>query len=506
MAELCTDRGWLNTLCSKLSQTLGCDVSFQAAGDAEASVVPPSHIVWQRPVHAGHELAGHLLVQAKPEDSANDATQVVETATLFAEILERLVSLESLLQERDQQARSLDELGRVEETSPSLPEIVRRCLKVAVQSCQAWGAAFFLADATQQRLQLRMVELRSPGTIPQRLRQLDQSPDGLAVLQGRALLSAGLPADQEWLPEGCRIAAVTPVQTTAGCLGTLWIYERRQREWSPSELQSLRMVAGQLAAGLERIVLLQERDARQKQLTFASTHHRVSAVGPSLAEAGLEVAVKSRSPDPLGGDLCEVWPLDERYTLLAIGDATGHSVPAAMTMSVVRGSLRTLLGASAEEVIAVERLAGKINRALHSVTHGEQFMTMICAVYDAESRILTFANCGHPCPWLMRGSQIQELKSHGLMLGVLPDATHDRFQTRLLPGDQLLLFTDGVSEALSLRREMFGAQGLMASLRGQPHRLASETAESIWQALDQHMAGQTPRDDQTLLVIRVTEV
>lgn len=505
MTALITDRAWLSTLCSKLSHTLGCEVSFHAACEPGAAAVPPSHVVWQRPVHAGGELAGHLRVQSTAPAEGTAANQMVETATLFAEVLERLVSLESLLQERDQQARSLDELGRMEDAPPALPDVVRRCLRVALQTCQAWGAAFFLADATQTSLQLRMAETLTPGSLPHPRRPRGKSPDGRALAQGEVLLSVLNEADREWLPDGCRIAAVTPVQTTAGPLGTLWIYERRQREWSQRELQSLRMVAGQLAAGLERIVLLQEREARQKQLTYASTHHRVSALSPALAEAGLDVAVKSRSPDPLGGDLCEVWPIDDRYTLLAIGDATGHSVPAAMTMSVVRGSLRTLLGAPPEEVIAVERLAGKINRALHSVTHGEQFMTMICAIYDTRTRLLTFANGGHPCPWLIRGAQLLELKSHGLMLGVLPDATHDRFQTRLQPGDQLLLCTDGVLEAMSREREMFGTTGMAKSLVGCSRSDAATTATAIWSALDRHVAGQAPRDDQTLLVLRVVE-
>jgi len=505
MTALITDHVWLSTLCTKLSQTLGCEVSFHAACDAGETVVPSSHVVWQRPVHAGGELAGHLRVQTAASAAGTTANQVVETATLFAEVLERLVSVESLLQERDLQARSLDELGRMDDSPPALPDVVRRCLRVALQTCQAWGAAFFLTDSTQQHLQLRMAETLTPARIPHARRQRATTPDGLALSQGETLLSATNEADREWLPEGCRIAAVTPVQASAGSLGTLWIYERRLRTWSTRELQSLRMVAGQLAAGLERLVLLQEREARQKQLTYASTHHRVSALSPALAEAGLDVAVRSRSPDPLGGDLCEVWPIDERYTLLAIGDATGHSVPAAMTMSVVRGSLRTLLGASPQEVIAVERLAGKINRALHSVTHGEQFMTMICAVYDAQTRLLTFANGGHPCPWLIRGAQLLELKSHGLMLGVLPDATHDRFQTRLQPGDQLLLITDGVLEAMSREREMFGTTGLAKSLMGTSRGDADATATAIWTALDRHVAGQAPRDDQTLLVLRVVE-
>ncbi|MBI1347463.1 SpoIIE family protein phosphatase [bacterium] len=498
-----TDRTWLNTLCTRLSHSLGWEVSFHDARDDDGSAVPRSHVVWQHPVHAGDVLAGHLQLQSATEVSATAAPQIVETATLFAEVLGRLVSLETLLQERERHAQSFDELGQWDQTPSTLPELVQRCLNAAMQMCQAWGAAFFLVDLSQDALQLRMAEMLTAGTIPQHRRMRLSSPDGHAMAQGLTVLLAEELESRDWLPTGCHTAAVIPVNTSAGCLGTLWIYERRQRRWSKPELQNLKLVAGQLAAGLERVVLLRERDARKKELTYASNHHRVSAVGPTLADSGLEVAVRSRSPDPLGGDLCEVWPIDDRYTLLAIGDAAGHSVPAAMTMSVVRGSLRTLLGASADEVVAVERLANQINRALHSVTQGEQFMTMICAVYDAVSQRLTFANCGHPAFWLIRGTQIQEIKSHGLMLGVLPDATHDRFQTALQPGDQLVFFTDGILEAMSPQREMFGHAGVMRALTLRRFSSPEETAEAVWAELDRHVGGQSPRDDQTLLVAGV---
>lgn len=267
------------------------------------------------------------------------------------------------------------------------------------------------------------------------------------------------------------------------------------------------LVAAHLAAGLERTVLLRESDARRQlshELVFASSHHPAQAMGLLSADSGLDVAMRVASAATLGGDLCEVWPVGDGHTLLAIGDATGHSVPAAMIMSAARGSLRTLLGSGPAELKATDLLAARLNRALHSVTRGEQFMSLICGVYERSRNLLTYTNAGHPPPWHLRQGRATPLGSHGMLLGIVPDSVYDRSQILLQPGDWLICFTDGITEALSPGREMFRSTGVLKAIGNGEFATAEAAAESIWVAVQEHSAGAPPTDDQSLLVLRVT--
>lgn len=505
-----TNPEWLSDVCRKLSLALGCEVTYSVAGDgAEARAVPPSHIVWQAPVHDGQEVAGQLQLHA-PSATRNlvdaDANRAVDTASVFAEILERLVVVERRLQSIDHEPllRDLGSPGILQETPP---QIVRRLLRTALRASRSWGTAFFLKDPAGESLQLRAWEVVPGDAIPHHRRRLGESPDAVAIREGALIIEAGDAWSEDWLPQNCRSALIAPVRTTEGCLGTLWCLERRERRWEEPEVRRLMLVAAHLAAGLERTVLLRESDARRQlshELVFASSHHPAQAMGLLPADSGLDVAMRVASAATLGGDLCEVWPIGDGHTLLAIGDATGHSVPAAMIMSAARGSLRTLLGSGPAELKATDLLAARLNRALHSVTRGEQFMSLICGVYERSRNLLTYTNAGHPPPWHLRQGRATPLGSHGMLLGIVPDSVYDRSQILLQPGDWLICFTDGITEALSPGREMFRSTGVLKAIGNGEFATAEAAAESIWVAVHEHSAGAPPTDDQSLLVLRVT--
>ncbi len=505
-----TNPEWLSDVCRKLSLALGCELTYAVASDAaDSGPVPPSHVVWQAPVHDGQEVAGQLQLRAPVAARApaeNDSLKAVDTATVFKEILERLVVAERRLQSIDHEPllRDLGSPGNLQETPP---QIVRRLLSTAKRASRSWATAFFLKDPAGQSLQLRLCETVAGEDIPHHRRGLAETPDAIAIREGSLIVQGGDAWSGNWLPRNCRSAFIAPVRTTEGCLGTLWCLERRERRWEEPETRRLLMVAAHLAAGLERTVLLRESDARRRlshELAFASTHHPAQAMGLLPSDTGLDIAMRVASAATLGGDLCEVWPIGEGHTLLAIGDATGHSVPAAMIMSVARGSLRTLLGSGQAELKATDLVTAKLNRALHSVTRGEQFMSLVCGVYERARHLLTYTNAGHPPPWHIRHGRGTALGSHGMLLGIVPDSSYDRGQLVLQPDDWLVCYTDGITEALSRGREMFRSTGVLAAMAGGQFATAAAAADSIWNAVQRHSAGSAATDDQSLLVVRVT--
>lgn len=511
----CADPAWMQHVCRRLSDVLGCELWFEPTEEVgPPSAVPPSHLVWQSPELQGARLTGRLRLQGMDTDSRpvthshqSPDLRVIRTAEVFSEVLQRLVDLERQLTEqiRDQ---LLSELNDQRSHGESLPETVARILKFATTATSSWGTAFFLAEGTTDGLRLRLCHGLDAAVIPQPLRRLAHSPDEAAMRSGLKILTSNELSDQNWLPAGCRTAAVMPLKTTVGCLGTLWCFDRRNRAWQLSETRRLELVASQLSARLERSVLRRDSDARRllsEELSSASRRHPGRALGPLREDAGLDVAIRTASPAELGGDLCEVWPVGHGKTLLVLGDATGHSVPAALIMSVTRGAFRTLLTSEAPELGSTDQLTSRLNRALCSVTGGEQFMTLIGAIYDSRRGLLSYTNAGHPPLWHLRGQNATPLEAHGIVLGVLEDASYQSCDVPLLPGDWLVGYTDGVSEALSPQRQHFQQSGILRAFQSQPWTSASAAADGIWQAMQRHGAGLPAGDDQTLLVLRVTE-
>jgi sigma-B regulation protein RsbU (phosphoserine phosphatase) len=459
-------------------------------------------------VPVGDDVAGHLRLRTDSLPAASDLSRVIGTADVVAELIGRLATAERRLESRGRKVTTLMELGRAIPQTSTLTATLDKLLLAATELTGYWSAAFFLADPLALTFRLRQAHgLPASGVpVPQRIWSL--SPDSAAMEQGVIVLQRGDAEAEPWLPASCAVGFAVPVSSSAGPLGTLWCYDRRHRTVATSDVQALQSVAAQTATVLERTVWLHETAAQKRlrdELHVASRRHPGHAFGPVPRDWGLDIAVKTASAAELGGDLCELWPVGPRRLLVAIGDAVGHSVPAAMIMAVARGSLRTQIASRDGQPLEVDRFVQRLNEALCTVTRGEQFMTLFCCMVDLNDGSLTATNAGHPPPWLIRGGEPMALGAHGLLLGILPETAYESVRLPLQAGDCLVFFTDGVSEAMSRTRELFGAQGVVQTLRGANWTTAEQAAEAIWAALQQHTSGLRASDDQTLLVIRVAD-
>jgi sigma-B regulation protein RsbU (phosphoserine phosphatase) len=205
----------------------------------------------------------------------------------------------------------------------------------------------------------------------------------------------------------------------------------------------------------------------------------------------------------LGGDLCELIPLNETRTLLAIGDASGDSVPAAMVMSAVRGAMRALSSADASEENPTEKMMAQINHTLHQITPPHQFMSLLIGIFDREKITFLYTNAGHPAPIVVRGKETFTLDSHGMLLGVLDKSEYTHSLLQLENEDILIAFSDGISEAMSDRKSMFHQDGIAASIMPPGDRTAYELLQAIWSKMELHIKGSNNGDDRTLLVLRM---
>ena len=185
---------------------------------------------------------------------------------------------------------------------------------------------------------------------------------------------------------------------------------------------------------------------------------------------------------------------------IVIADVTDKGVPAALFMALSR----TLIRATASDGRAPVGVLERANRLILSDARSGLFVTCFYAILDIESGDLLFADGGHNYPLHYRQAQatIEPLQTQGIVLGIVPDARFEQHATVVEPGDVICFYTDGVTEAMNPRRQLFGEERLAEILRRSHHLGPEEIIERIIDAVTNYTAGAPQTDDITLVVLK----
>ncbi len=495
-------------LCRQFGQVCGWRMHFtplhRPPREIRAELETQSSCAWFAEISDGNRPAGFLHLEPPADEaSAVDFGEATMLAEILGRVLSRLAQAAVQLNQRNKDVATLLNLGLAVPGQDDLAFCLSQLLKAAAHLSGSWSAAFFLLDSTTERLRLRAVYNLSRDDVPNPFRELQTGTTDLAALADEpVILKAQTPGDHPLFPSEMRTAVCAAVESETVPFGTLWVYDRRAKIYSQRDVQVLQSIAAQIAAVLERSALLrgsEQHERINRDLKAASETEPNTILRDLPEDSRYEVAARCTSCYELGGDLCEVIALSGDRTAIAVGDASGNSIPAAMIMSAVRGALRTQPADAPETTLLVSRL----NRALCSLTRAHQFMSLCYGVFDAVGRTFTYTNAGHPGPILFREGEVQTLESHGLILGVVPEAGYQQSVVELQSGDVLVLYSDGISEARSSAQELFKAEGLAACVLAGPRESAGKVLDSIWGRVDEFIIGGEAGDDRTVLVLRV---
>lgn len=506
---------WLDAVCRQFSEATGWPLRFAAAGtplarDFEARGVRHESC-WSAELGDGLRRLGFLFIEL-PDDRRSDRSflGISELAAMVADLAGRYCAASRKLESRSQEVTTLAEIGRTLPNQDNLREAIERLLQAALKLTGYRSAAFFLFNPTSGILRARAEQHSEPRKIPLTSRTLEHSPpDRAALVQGKALLRTDVAASAaHWLPPDCTAACCFRVQSQHGPLGTLWTFDRRTRTPSDREVHVLESIAAQIGAVLERTVLLHESASQQRlqrELKVASENQSFGLPRDSLLDPRVDVAVLCTSHYEVGGDLCEAIPLDARRTLLAVGDAAGDSIPAALVMSLARGALRALAAEIDLDAVDVGRLVGRLNAVLHDATPSHLFMSLVLGVIDTARGSFTYCNAGHPLPIVVRNGNVEPMKSHGMLLGVSVETDYEQSTLQVGAGDLLVFYSDGISEARGRGKRMFRSEGILDVVRDCEGQSADEVMSTIMSRLQAHLQGAASGDDRTLLVARLKD-
>jgi hypothetical protein len=211
---------------------------------------------------------------------------------------------------------------------------------------------------------------------------------------------------------------------------------------------------------------------------------------------GYRFAHSYRTANEVGGDYYEVLPLPDGRVALMVGDATGHGMASGLVMAIANATLNTALDLDPDP----RRVTAMLNRTLCRTGTRRTFLTAFYALLTPATGDLVSVCAGHPFPLLRRaGGRVEELGRGGLPLGVHDDLAPEPQAVTLGPGDLLVLYTDGLAEAVNARADAFGYERIadLVRLGGAPQ----EVHDRILAAFDAHVGEEPLLDDLTLLVM-----
>jgi sigma-B regulation protein RsbU (phosphoserine phosphatase) len=268
-----------------------------------------------------------------------------------------------------------------------------------------------------------------------------------------------------------------------------------QKPWDNAQLVQVLQREVERGLGLREQSALHQREERDALLIQRAL---LPAALPS--NQVFQVAAQWQPARGVGGD-CYDATLFTAHTLgLSIADVAGKGLPAALLMSSLQAAVR----AFAVESTSPSAICASVNRLLCGQMISGRFATMSILRLDRAQGRLTYSNAGHNPPLLARADgRLERLTSGGTVLGVFPDATFLGGEMPLLSGDRLVLFTDGITEALNPTQQEYGEERLATALLHYRHLDAPALHEALWSDVTNFTCGGGYQDDATLLVVAI---
>jgi serine phosphatase RsbU (regulator of sigma subunit) len=324
------------------------------------------------------------------------------------------------------------------------------------------------------------------------------------ILVDEAAASGRLGMNREeldWL-RSRRISLLMPLQASHGVVGVLALPEKTTGEdFSSREMELLDTVTDGIALAAENSRLFLESVERHRlaeQVEIARRIQRGLLPGELPHTPGLDLAHRMRFCLEVAGDYFDVVPMPDGSTVVAVGDVAGKGVGPALLMANLQASLRTAL----EVELPLCRTVEKINRLVYANTDPEMFITFFVGRFHPADGSFEYVNAGHNPPLLLRGDcSVERLSDGGLLLGFAEDAGYESGSAVLEVGDRVIMYTDGVTEAMDESEEELGEEQIVGEAVRCRGKTASETADSLERLVLRHHGSEELYDDMTLLVL-----
>ncbi len=252
--------------------------------------------------------------------------------------------------------------------------------------------------------------------------------------------------------------------------------------------------------GVRHIINMKVRHSRLHDSILEAREIQLSILPEATPEfAGFDIHGVSYPADIVGGDLFDYLPQSNRRIGVAVADASGHGLPAALQARDVITGIRMGIGEDLKIVSAIERL----NRVIHRSSLASRFVSLFYGEIESNGNFI-YCNAGHPPALFLHAGSFTELAQGGVVLGPNPAASYERGFAVLAPGDYVAMYTDGVTEAVDPLDREYGTSRLKSAIRrcAAGGLSAQASVNSIFADLDAYCRGTHQGDDRTLVIVR----
>jgi phosphoserine phosphatase RsbU/P len=423
--------------------------------------------------------------------------------------------------------RLLYDLGCAFAGRARLEDLVELVLEKCREVLAAESASILLHDAERGELYFPYVAEKDAET-ERELQELripaDRGIAGAVLRSGRALKIDDTANDPRFFSGvDRRTGGVTrnmlcaPLRSHHGPIGVIQVRNHRKGGFCAADLAFLDALGGSVAVAIENARMYRQLTDQVEALERAVREHnellslrRELDIARDIQQSILPQSFPDRpdlrvfgemiAAEEIGGDFYDFFFLDDDRIGILIGDVSGKGVPAALFMAMTR----TLLRSAAPVCATPGECLRRVNELLIPDNRTEMFVTVFYGILDIPSGRLQYSNGGHNLPYVLRaGGSIDVLaRTGGTVLGMLGGIEFGTHEATLGRDESLLLFTDGITEAMDARGELFGEGGLEAALAACNGRAPNEIVRSIRDAVERHAGDAVQSDDLTTLVLR----
>jgi sigma-B regulation protein RsbU (phosphoserine phosphatase) len=303
-----------------------------------------------------------------------------------------------------------------------------------------------------------------------------------------------------------------PLSTNQGLVGFASLGPKRSEEpYSPTDLRLLRSLALQTGLAIENSRLtaavaeeIAQREQLHREMTFAREVQQRLFPQRSPIVPGALFAGACRPAQSVGGDYYDFVDLPGGKAGLAVGDVSGKGMPAALLMAALQASVR---GQAMNGVRDLAVFLGNVNKLIYDMSPKSHFATLFYAEYDPATRMVRYASGGHNPPILLQSeNKLQLLTPTGPGIGLSRRGRYEHAGVALQPGDVLIAYTDGFTEAMNAAREEYGEARLIDAARQHASLEPPQIIASLMSEVDRFVAGAEQQDDMTMVVLKIPSV
>ncbi len=422
----------------------------------------------------------------------------------------RLKRLES---ENDRLKRAVEELSILNDvalavsSTLALDEIVALIVQKSVKHLRVEQGAVLLIDKHEAEAPLRTMIRRAESDYSGIPYRLGDQITGWMLKNQQPLVVNDLATDKRFrVPEEAatmRSLLCVPLRLKGRMIGVLSVFNKHGgEEFTEGDGRLLTIIGAQSAQVIENARLYEEEQALAKieqELSTARTIQQklLPKAPPELS--GYDLAGRSEPAKQVGGDYFDYFSREGDGTVVCLADVSGKGISAALLMANMQAAIRSLSLSDATLTARLEHA----NQLLYNSTDSDKFVTMFYAVLEPSSHELRYSNAGHNPPLLIStDGSVRELSDGGPVLGILPAFSYTQASVSLAPGDLLLIYSDGFSEAANTGFEEFGEGRLQELAVANREKPAAELIDLIASEVNAFCGDAPQTDDMTIVAVR----